>query len=1176
MRIVIDMQGAQTPSRFRGIGRYTIAMVQSLLRIQNQHEIFLAFNGMMPESIALARQQLSGLIKDENVLVWQGPGLVSDQDPRNLWRRRAAEECYKTFLQDIQADLLFISSYFEGYRDNAVAFVAAPEFGFATCSVVYDLIPLLNADQYLIDPIFSKHYQRKLQEIQHCAAVLTISEFSRTEALEHLSFRPDQVVNTYLGADERFCSLSLDLQQQQEKRQALGLERPFILYTGGSDERKNLPRLVRAYAALPLALRQTYQLVFAGKFVEADQAYLLLLAQELKLDADALHFTGYISDDVLIELYNLCVLFVFPSWHEGFGLPVLEAMACGAPAIAGQCSSLPEVLAFPEALFDPLDVQDISQKMAQVLMDEGLRQRLLAHSFQYVKKFSWGASAAVAMTQFEKVLREQTQKTPLTGAAIDHELRVHYEDLIARIGSFSKQGHPPSAEDLRTIAWCIEANQLEARRVCQRVRLPEQSAWFFETSAPTVTATFDMLANGLSSTGQHLARQLVDANVVIEPLPTGQTSESHTQVHLSSGLRLRQTVVLEDWVTTLNAHAYGVLAPSPLSRKLLIDAGVYVPIAVSPAGMDDWIETPVATHESLTEKKYRFVCDISDVELDGLDLLLSAYAQAFTLDNDVSLVVLAVPACVEAVRTEIASWRARAIGLGEVVLVTAASDATRKAAYVQAHCLVAPYRFQDNPLAEARAAALGLAVLTTGWCALATDALPLIDYQFERAPRGASLTDTYWAVPDTQHLAQLLRAQLEGASTRPVTHAVTTRADVRTWVEAAGEINRLAREWSTGPTLHLDMIGWVSTWNTRCGIASYSEHLVRCMPESVMIFAPCDTEQVAADDGNVVRCWDIVNPSLTKLSRALDRQAIRVLVVQFNYGFFDFYAFSSFLMERISRQTKVVVTLHSSTDSIQSPERRLSLLAPVLKRCHRVIVHSIGDLNRLKALGVMANVYLMPLGVLQHNLPTEPKGWQKRRFLNYFSKRISLATYGFFLPHKGLLEMIEAIALMRANGCHVSLDMVNAEYPIEASRALILEAQAKIQALGLEKHINLKTDFLNDHESIALLLEADMIVFPYQETGESASAAVRFGLVAGRPVAVTPLAIFDDVDAAVFRLPGFSAQAIAEGVQHLIAELQAQTEATQDKLRSASAWCAAHAYPKVAARLTAMLKAPSP
>jgi glycosyltransferase involved in cell wall biosynthesis len=224
----------------------------------------------------------------------------------------------------------------------------------------------------------------------------------------------------------------------------------------------------------------------------------------------------------------------------------------------------------------------------------------------------------------------------------------------------------------------------------------------------------------------------------------------------------------------------------------------------------------------------------------------------------------------------------------------------------------------------------------------------------------------------------------------------------------------------------------------------------------------------------------------------------------------------------------------------------------------------------------MANVHVMPLGVLQHNLPAEPKGQRKRRFLKYFSKRISLATYGFFLPHKGLLEMIEAIALLRANGCQVSLDMVNAEYPIEASRALILEAQAKIQALGLKKYIKVKTDFLTDQKSIALLQDADLIVFPYQETGESASAAVRFGLVAGRPVAVTPLAIFDDVDAAVFRLPGFSAQAIAEGVQHLIKDLQAQTEATQDKLQSASAGCAAHAYPKVAARLTAMLKAPSP
>lgn len=110
--------------------------------------------------------------------------------------------------------------------------------------------------------------------------------------------------------------------------------------------------------------------MFAGKMPQNAVGQLTGLASRHGLRGDELRFTGYVDDEELIQLYNLCELFVFPSWHEGFGLPALEAMACGAPVIGANTSSLPEVIGLESALFDPFDVMQMRDKIVQALTDD--------------------------------------------------------------------------------------------------------------------------------------------------------------------------------------------------------------------------------------------------------------------------------------------------------------------------------------------------------------------------------------------------------------------------------------------------------------------------------------------------------------------------------------------------------------------------------------------------------------------------------------------------------------------------------------------------------------------------------------------------------------------------------------------------------------------------------------
>lgn len=413
MRIVIDMQGAQTASRFRGIGRYTLAFAQSVVRNRGEHEIILALSGLLPDTIEPIRAAFDRLLPQENIRVWHAPGPVHEQHRGNDGRRETAELLREAFLASLQPDVIHITSLFEGFVDDAVTSVGCFDTSTPVSVILYDLIPLLNSDHYLKpNPGYARYYRRKIEYLKRANLNLAISGFSRREAILALGIAEDQAIDIAAAIDGQFKAVTVDATTFRQIQQNFGITRPFVLYSGGSDERKNLPRLIEAYAALAGALRQRHQLIFAGKMPEGDIARLQQHARSVGLIENELLFTGYVSDDELVQLYNLCVLYVFPSWHEGFGLPALEAMACGAPVIGANTSSLPEVIGLEDALFDPLDVSAITKKMAQALTDEAFRTRLREHGQHQAKKFSWDETAKRAITGWEVLINTQVRPLP--------------------------------------------------------------------------------------------------------------------------------------------------------------------------------------------------------------------------------------------------------------------------------------------------------------------------------------------------------------------------------------------------------------------------------------------------------------------------------------------------------------------------------------------------------------------------------------------------------------------------------------------------------------------------------------------------------------------------------------------------------------------------------------------
>lgn len=396
MRIVIDLQGAQSSgSRTRGIGRYSSSLAQAIARHARNHEIVLALNGCFPDAVDEVRTTFEGLIDPANLRVWYpAPHSTSAAG------RRAQEKLYEAFLASLQPDVVHVSSLFEGLGDASVTSVGS----FAelpTAVTLYDLIPLINPHPYLDNAMVREWYMRKVAALERADMWFAISESSRQEGIIQLGLDADRCINVSTAAYDHFKQLSISAELELDLRRRYGLHKPFVMYTGGIDHRKNIEGLIKAFALLSDELRQQHQLAIVCSARQEDRSRLLKLAQDLGLNDGDVVVTGFVPESDLVAFYNLCALFAFPSWHEGFGLPALEAMQCGAVVIGANTSSLPEVIGRDDALFNPRDESLIAAKMAQALTDKAFRTELAEHGLRQAKKFSWDESARRALDGFE-------------------------------------------------------------------------------------------------------------------------------------------------------------------------------------------------------------------------------------------------------------------------------------------------------------------------------------------------------------------------------------------------------------------------------------------------------------------------------------------------------------------------------------------------------------------------------------------------------------------------------------------------------------------------------------------------------------------------------------------------------------------------------------------------------
>ncbi len=389
------MQGS---SRARGIGRYSRELALGMARRPRGHDVVVALNAALPcdEIIGALRK----VLPQDQIATWHGPRGVAATSG-NAAVREAGAALRARFIAGLRPDLVHVCSVFEGSNDDVISHWPSSLPRPPTVATCYDLIPLVRRADYLDGPwrsVLAPWYLRHLHELAMADGLLAISEASREEAVTELGYPPGRIANIRAGVAPGFAPPSADPQVRAALQARYGLRAPFVLFIGAGDPRKNEAGLVRAFALLPQALRDTHQLVIVGR---TDVDALAATARAAGLAPDRLALVPFVDEADLPALYAACALFVLPSLHEGFGLPAAEAMACGAPTIASDCSSLPEVMGCADALFDPREPASIAARMGEVLQSPARAEALREHGIRQAAQFTWEDSASRAWDALE-------------------------------------------------------------------------------------------------------------------------------------------------------------------------------------------------------------------------------------------------------------------------------------------------------------------------------------------------------------------------------------------------------------------------------------------------------------------------------------------------------------------------------------------------------------------------------------------------------------------------------------------------------------------------------------------------------------------------------------------------------------------------------------------------------
>ncbi len=375
--VIFDLVAAQSPSyRGRGIARYSTELVRAMVQYHPELVSSIVVHpelGPIDGTEDLAEWLTTSPDWSEGSVLHMGSVIEPEVPVRVYWPREAS------------AHRLY------------------------TAVTLYDLIPELFPGWYLQDPGLRRRWRCCLEVVRQADAILTLSASTKQDTVGLLGVPEERVAVVGGGTSPVFRRPESRKEAFKVARKGVkGLKEGFLVYNGAFNPRKNVDGLVRGYASLPTELVKPHQLVIVCEAPPLTRNHYLVMAKELGVEGRVL-IPGFVPEEVLVALFQSTELAVYPSLYEGYGLPVIDSLACGAPTIAGDNSSLREILP-REARFEPTDPGAIAAAIVRALTDKPFRERLTA--LTNMEPPSWASVADKAAVVFEELLRRSLRYRP--------------------------------------------------------------------------------------------------------------------------------------------------------------------------------------------------------------------------------------------------------------------------------------------------------------------------------------------------------------------------------------------------------------------------------------------------------------------------------------------------------------------------------------------------------------------------------------------------------------------------------------------------------------------------------------------------------------------------------------------------------------------------------------------
>lgn len=374
MRIAIDARMGDTSG---GIGVYIRELISQLVEIDKKNQYFIITNKYSDRSFVPSVDNFTILVSS----ITRKHYFIKD-----LWNLFFLPFLLKANNIDVYFNPRYILPFFKGKTKMVVT--------------VHDMIAFLYSEIWPGISGFRIRNYIKLSS-QRADAILTISNCAKKDIVRTLHIPENKVKVIYCGINKKLFKPIPDLSLQRLIKRKYGIRKKFILTVGPLGTRKNHDRLIDAYSILPKYIREDYQLIITGE-KKGTYNNLLKKVSEIYL-VDDIVFTGFIPEKEMPMIISAASLFVFPSLYEGFGIPLLEAMACGIPILASNVSSIPEVVGSAALLFDPYNINKMANAINRGITDEDLRQKLVQKGFERIKKYSWKNTAKGILGVFEEV-----------------------------------------------------------------------------------------------------------------------------------------------------------------------------------------------------------------------------------------------------------------------------------------------------------------------------------------------------------------------------------------------------------------------------------------------------------------------------------------------------------------------------------------------------------------------------------------------------------------------------------------------------------------------------------------------------------------------------------------------------------------------------------------------------